>query len=81
MTLGISWLLAGPQFFHLSYEATVNMKAGVPLVTQQKLIQLVSMGMWVRSLPSLSGSGTRPCQELWCRSRIQLSSTIFMVVV
>ena len=36
---------------------------------QWKLIQLVSMRMWVRSLPLLRGQGSG---ELWCRLQTQL---------
>ena len=41
---------------------------GVPIVVQQKLIQLVSMRTRVQSLPLLSGSGIWRCCEMWCSS-------------
>ena len=37
---------------------------GVPVVAQQKRIQLVSVSMWVPSLASLSGMGILYCHEL-----------------
>ena len=39
----------------------------VPVVAQWKRIRLVSMGIWVRSLASFSGSGIWCCCELQCR--------------
>ena len=41
-------------------------------------IPLISMGMWVRSLALISGSGIRHCCELWCRSQVQLGSQVAM---
>ena len=40
---------------------------GVSIVTQWKLIQLVSMRMWVQSLTLFIGSGIQHCPELWYR--------------
>ena len=53
---------------------------GVPIVAQWKQIQLVSMRMWVQSLPSLSGSEIWRCHELWCRSQMWLGSGIAVAV-
>ena len=47
---------------------------GVAAVTQWKQIRLISMGMQVRSLASLSGLGIRRCLELWCRSQTRFES-------
>ena len=47
---------------------------------QQKRIQLVSMRMQVRSLASVSGSGIRPCRELWCRLQTRLRFGVAMAV-
>ena len=44
-------------------------RRGVPVVAQQKRIQLVSMRMQVLFQASLSGSGSQCCQELWCVCR------------
>ena len=49
---------------------------GVPIVVQQKQIQLGAMGLWVRSLALLSGLGIWPCHELWCRSQTWLRSGV-----
>ena len=43
-------------------------------MVQRKLIQLVSMRMWVQSLASLSGLGIQRCRELWCRLQMRLRS-------
>ena len=44
-----------------------NLILGVPVVAQWKRIPLVSMRMWVQSLPLLSGLGIQCCRELWSR--------------
>ena len=54
---------------------------GVPVVVQQKRIQLGIMGSQVRSLASLSGLRIGHCRELWCRSQTQLGSDIAVAVV
>ena len=54
---------------------------GVPIVTQQKETQLVSMRMWVRSLASLGGLRIWCCQDLWCRSQMWLGFHIAVTVV
>ena len=46
---------------------------GVPVVAQQKRIQLVFMKMWVRS-------GIWHCRELWFRSQMQLKSCVAVAV-
>ena len=50
-------------------------------MVQQKLIQLGTMRLWVRSLASLSGLRIRRGGELWCRSRKRLGSCIAVAVV
>ena len=45
---------------------------GVPIVEQQKRIQLGTMKLWVRSLALLSGLRIYHCCVLWCRSQTQL---------
>ena len=49
---------------------------GVPIVAQQKRIQLVIVRLWVRSLALLSGLRIQRCPELWCRLQTQLGSGI-----
>ena len=50
--------------------------SGVPVVAQQKRIQLVSMRMLVQSLALLSGLGICRCHELWCKLQIGFRSLI-----
>ena len=45
---------------------------GVPIVAQWKQIQLITMGLQVRSLASLTGLRIQHCHELWCRSQTWL---------
>ena len=45
-------------------------------MAEQKQIRLVSVRIRVLSLASLSGSGIRHCQDLWCWSQTQLVSGI-----
>ena len=54
---------------------------GVPIVVQQKRIQLVSMRMQVRSLASLSGLRIQRCCELWGRSQMLPGSLVAMAAV
>ena len=54
----------------------IKSDVGVPVVVQRKLIQLVSMRMWVQSLALLSGSGIWHHHELWCRLQMRLGSHI-----
>ena len=53
----------------------------VPVVAQQKRIQLVSMRMQVRNLASLSGLRIWHFRELWCRLQMQLGSCVAVAVV
>ena len=53
-----------------------NLCVGVPVVVQQKWIQLGTMRLQVRSLASLRGSRIWCCCELWCRSQMQLRSCV-----
>ena len=62
--------------FHVSQSCVL----GVPIVAQQKLIQLVSIRVQVRSLASLGGSCIQHCHELWCQSQMQLRSGIAVAV-
>ena len=54
-------------------------KRGVPVVAQQKRIQLASMRMQVQSLASLSGLRIQCCCELWCGSQMWLGSCVAVV--
>ena len=58
-----------------------NWLTGVPIVSQQKQIWLVSMRMQVGSLALLSGLGIQRCHELWHRSQMRLGSCIAVLVV
>ena len=49
---------------------------GVPVMAQQKQIQLGTMKLWVRSLALLSGLRIQRCHELWCRPQTLLGSGI-----
>ena len=49
-------------------------EVGIPVVAQQKQIQVVSMRMQVRSLASLNVLWIWRCPEMWCRSQMQLRS-------
>ena len=53
----------------------------VPIMAQQKLIQLGTMRLWVQSLAQLNGLGIQHCHELWCRSQLRLGSGIAVAVV
>ena len=53
---------------------------GVPVVVQQKRIQLGTMRLRVRSLTSLSGLWIWHCRELWCRSQTQLQCGVAVAV-
>ena len=47
-------------------------------MVQRKQIRLGTMGLWVRSLASLSGLGIWSCHELWYRSQtLRGSWTVF----
>ena len=54
---------------------------GVPIVVQQKRIQLVLMRMQVRSLVLLSGLSFQHYLELWYRLQTQLGSSVAVAVV
>ena len=58
-----------------------NGSCGVPVMVQQKQIQLGTMRMWVQSLASLSGLGIQHGHELRCRSHAQLGSGIAVAAV
>ena len=45
-------------------------------MAQRKQIRLGTMRLQVRFLPSISGLRIRHCQELWCRSQMQLGSGV-----
>ena len=53
----------------------------VPIVSQQKQIQPVTMRLQVQSLALLSGLRIRHCCELWCRSQTRLRCYIAVAVV
>ena len=54
---------------------------GVPIMDQQKRIQLGTMRLQVRSLALISGLRIWHCHELWCRSQMQLGSHTAVAVV
>ena len=58
----------------------VEVLSRVPLVAQQKQIQLASLRTWVQSLASLSGLGIRRCHELWYSLQRQLGSCVAAAV-
>ena len=53
------------------------MAPGVPVVVQQKQIQLGTTKLRVRSLALLSGLRIQRCREMWCRSQMRLRSGMF----
>ena len=53
---------------------------GVPVMAQQKQIQLGTMRLQVPFLASLSGLRIQCCQELWCRLQRRLISYIAVTV-
>ena len=53
----------------------------IPVVVQQKRIQLGIMRFRVRSLASLSGLRIQRCRELWCRSQMWLGSGFAVAMV
>ena len=66
----ISSLPPPPQF------RNIILPGGVPIVVQQKRIQLGTMRLQVRSLASLSGLMIWQCRELWYRSQTRLRSCV-----
>ena len=58
-----------------------KIRVGVPIVAQQKQIQLVSMRMLVQSLTPLSGLRIQHCHKLWCSSQAWLGSHVGGAVV
>ena len=56
-------------------------EVGVPTVAHGLRTQLVSMRTQVRWLTSLSGLRIRRCLKLWCRSQMQLRTSIAVAVV
>ena len=54
---------------------------GVPVVVQQKQIQLGTMRLRVRSLALLSRLTIRRCRELWWRLQTRLRSRITVALV
>ena len=54
---------------------------GVPVMVQQKRIQLETMSLRVRSLVSLSELRIWRCHELWCRPQARIGSGIFVALV
>ena len=72
--------LTGPQWSTGVAEKNVT-KLGVPLVPQQKWIQLGTMKLRVRSLALLSGLKIWHCRELWWRSKTRLGSGVAVAVV
>ena len=62
-------------------EEAKKKKVGVPVVAQQKRIQLGTMRLRVQSLASLSGLRIWHCHELWCRLQMWLRSCVAVAVV
>ena len=58
----------------------MKLRQGVPVVVEQKRIQLGTMRLQVRSLVLLSGLRIRHCHELWYRSQTRLRSHIALAV-
>ena len=54
---------------------------GVPIMVRWKQIWLATMGMWVRSLASLSELRSQRCHELWYRLQMWLGSRFAVAVV
>ena len=54
---------------------------GVPVVVQQKQIQLGIMRFRVQSLASLGELRIQCCCELWCKLQMQLGSDLAVAVV
>ena len=87
MLLSFMWESVWPVFSSKSFIASglisrshftlyIKCPHGVPVVAQQKQIQLGTMRSRVRSLPLLSGLMIRRCRELWCRSPTLLGPCI-----
>ena len=51
------------------------------MVVQQSQTQLVSIRMWVQSLPSLSGLRIQGFRELWSRLQTRLRSGTAVAIV
>ena len=57
-----------------------NLSAGVPIVAQQKQIQLGTIRSRVRSLALLGGLRIWHCRELWYRLQLQLRFRVAVAV-
>ena len=62
------------------WKSTIRKFLGVPVMAQQKQIQLGTMRLRVGSLASRSGLGIRRCCELWCKSQVRLRSGVAMAL-
>ena len=62
---------------YLTEFKTINI--GVPIMVQQKQIQLGTMRLQVQSLASLSGLRIWRCCELWCGSQMQLDLVLLQL--
>ena len=65
----------------ITENAVFKDNTGVPMVAQQKRIQLGTMRLRVQSLVSLSGLRIWCCRELWRSSQMWLGSGIAVAVV
>ena len=66
-----------PTLGHVSRKCSFKkVKCRIPVVVQQKRIQLGTMRLRVQSLTSLSGLRIWHCHELWCRLQMWLESGI-----
>ena len=61
-------------------ECEIKLRLGVPVMVQQKRIQLGTMRLPVQSLALLRGLRIWFCRELWCRSQTQFRSGIAVAV-
>ena len=64
-----------------TYLNLIKVIYGVPIMAQQKQIQLGTMRMRVRSLASLRGLRIQRCHELWCRWQTWPGSHVTVAVV
>ena len=65
---------------NITWELVRNADSGVPVVVQQKQVQLGTMRLWVCSLASLSGLRIPCCHELWYRLQTRLGSGVAVAV-
>ena len=74
------WSLAW-ELLHAAAMAERKGGRGVPVLAQQKQIQLGIMKLWVQSLALLSGLRIWRCHELQCRLQMHLGPDAAVAVV